>query len=77
MDYYPLAAIVERHQIHPEIMFTYQGGLQEERTFEHMQQIPVELDKAKFPLSFVVNDEEDAYSFVLEYDGFTWHRLIP
>ena len=74
MDYYPLAAIVERHQIHPEIMFTYQGGLQEERTFEHMQQIPVELDKAKFPLSFVVNDEEDAYSFVLEYDGLRYDR---
>ena len=74
MDYYPLAAIVERHQIHPEIMFTYQGGLQEERTFEHMQQIPVELDKAKFPLSFVVNDEEDAYYFVLEYDGLRYDR---
>ena len=27
MDYYPLTAVVERHQIHPEIMFAYQGGL--------------------------------------------------
>ena len=26
IDYYPLTAIVERHQIHPEIMFAYQGG---------------------------------------------------
>ena len=53
-DYYPLTAIVERHQIHPEVLFAYQGGLQDGRTFKQMEQIPVELDKAKFPLSFVV-----------------------
>ena len=74
MDYYPLTAVVERHQIHPEIMFAYQGGLQGGKMFEHMQQIPVELDKAKFPLSFVVHDDEDAYSFVLEYDGLRYDR---
>ena len=34
----------------------------------------MELDKAKFPLSFVVNDEEDTYSFVLEYDGLRYNR---
>ena len=64
MDYYPLTAVVERHQIHPEIMFAYQGGLQEGKTFDRMEHIALELDKAKFPLSFVVNDEEDTYSFV-------------
>ncbi len=73
-DYYPLTAIVERHQIHPEVLFAYQGGLLDGRTFEQMEQIPVELDKAKFPLSFVVNDEGDAYSFVLEYDGLRYGR---
>ena len=74
MDYYPLTAVVERHQIHPEIMFAYQGGLQEGKTFDQMEQIKLELDKAKFPLSFVVNDEEDTYSFVLEYDGLRYNR---
>ena len=74
MDYYPLTAVVERHQIHPEIMFAYQGGLQEGRTFDRMEQMTLKLDKAKFPLSFVVNDEEDAYSFVLEYDGLRYNR---
>ena len=74
MDYYPLTAAVERHQILPEIMFAYQGGLQEGKTFDQMEEITVELDKAKFPLSFVVNDEEDAYSFVLEYDGLRYSR---
>ena len=74
IDYYPLTAIVERHQIHPEIMFAYQGGLQEGKTFDQMEQIKLELDKAKFPLSFVVNDEEDTYSFVLEYDGLRYNR---
>ena len=74
MDYYPLAAVVERHQIHPEIMFAYQGGLQEGKTFDRMEHIALELDKAKFPLSFVVNDEEDTYSFVLEYDGLRYNR---
>ena len=74
MDYYPLTAAVERHQIHPEIMFAYQGGLQEGKTFDQMEEVTVELDKAKFPLSFVVNDEEDAYSFVLEYDGLRYSR---
>lgn len=74
MDYYPLTAVVERHQIRPEIMFAYQGGLHEGWTFDLMEQITLELDKAKFPLSFVVNDEEDAYSFVLEYDGLRYNR---
>ncbi len=74
MDYYPLTAVVERHQIHPEIMFAYQGGLQEGKTFDRMEHIALELDKAKFPLSFVVNDEEDTYSFVLEYDGLRYNR---
>lgn len=74
MNYYPLTAVVERHQIHPEIMFAYQGGLQEGKTFDQMEQIKLELDKAKFPLSFVVNDEEDTYSFVLEYDGLRYNR---
>ena len=74
MAYYPLTAVVERHQIHPEIMFAYQGGLQEGRTFDQMEQMTLELDKAKFPLSFVVNDEENAYSFVLEYDGLRYNR---
>lgn len=74
MDYYPLTAVVERHQIRPEIMFAYQGGLHEGWAFDKMEQITLELDKAKFPLSFVVNDEEDAYSFVLEYDGLRYNR---
>ena len=74
MDYYPLTAVVERHQIRPEIMFAYQGGLQEGRTFDQMEQMTLKLDKAKFPLSFVVNDEGDAYSFVLEYDGLRYNR---
>ena len=74
MDYYPLTAVVERHQIHPEIMFAYQGGLQEGKTFDRMEHIALELDKAKFPLSFVVNDEVDTYSFVLEYDGLRYNR---
>ena len=74
MDYYPLTAVVERYQIHPEVMFVYQGGLQNEKTFYNMEQINLELDKAKFPLSFVVNEEDDAYSFVLEYDGLRYDR---
>ena len=74
LDYYPLTTIVERHHIHPEIMFAYQGGIQNIKTFEHMQEIAVELDKAKFPISFVINDEEDAYSFELEYDGLRYDR---
>ena len=74
MDYYPLTAVVERHQIHPEIMFAYQGGLLEGKTFDQMEHIALELDKAKFPLSFVVNDEEDAYTFILEYDGLRYNR---
>ena len=74
MDYYPLTAIVERHQIHPEVMFAYQGGLQEGRSFDQMEQVALEPDKAKFPLSFVVNDEEDAYTFILEYDGLRYDR---
>ena len=45
MDYYPLTAVVERHQIHPEIMFAYQGGLQEGKTFDRMEHIALELDK--------------------------------
>ena len=75
MDYYPLTAIVERYQIHPEIMFAYQGGLQEGKSFNQMEQVVLELDKAKFPLSFVVNEEEHAYTFILEYDGLRYDRL--
>ncbi len=74
MDYYPYTNIVERYQINAELMFLFQGGLDDNSLWEDIEQIPLSLDTAKFPLSIVVTPKNDSYLITFEYDGKRYHR---
>lgn len=74
MDYYPYTNIVERYQINAELMFLFQGGLDDNSHWEDIEQIPLSLDTAKFPLSIIVTPKNDSYLITLEYDGKRYHR---
>ena len=75
MDCYPLTWIVERHNIYAEVMFAYQGELLEKRFFDNMEQVIVEPDIPKFPISILITPHGDEYSFLIEYDGMRYDRL--
>ena len=69
MDYYPYTRIVEHHRINAELMFLFQGGLDEDFLWRDIEQIPLSMDTAKFPLSIIVTPRNDSYLITLEYDG--------
>ena len=69
MDNYPYTKIVERHQINAELMFLFQGGLDDNALWEGMEQVPLSLDTPKFPLSIVVTPINHGYRVTFEYDG--------
>ena len=74
MDYYPYTNIVERYQINAELMFLFQGGLDDNSLWKDIEQIPLSLDTAKFPLSIIVTPKNDSYLITMEYDGKRYHR---
>ena len=69
MDYYPYTKIVERHHINAELMFLFQGGIDDNTLWEGMKQVHLSLDTPKFPLSIVVTPINSGYHISFEYDG--------
>ena len=69
MDYYPYTKIVEKYRINAELMFIFQGGLNDHSWGEYTEQVPLSLDTTKFPLSIIVTPQDDNYIIILEYDG--------
>ena len=62
---YPYTELVRRFPSNPEIMFAYQGGLEE--SSEPSNETTVELDTAKMPLLISVSPSSNGYTLSLEY----------
>src|SRR5574344_2572518 len=75
-DFYPFTKMSERHQVHPEIMCVYQGGIFENISNDMpYESLDLSLDTVKFPLyvTFYPKDE-DTYGVGLEYDTSLYSR---
>ena len=66
-DFYPFTKMVERHGVHPEIMYVYQAGLEKS---QHGKRHSLDLDTVKMPLELMVfSSAKDTYRFSLSYDS--------
>ena len=75
-DFYPFTKMSERHQVHPEIMCVYQGGIFEDISDDTpYESLDLSLDTVKFPLyvTFYPKDA-DTYGVTLEYDTSLYCR---
>ena len=68
-DFYPYTRIVERHGIHAEVLFVYQGGFSEGDDMEGIETIPLRLNRTKMPLTVIVYPNKGEYCLSFEYDG--------
>ena len=69
LEFYPYTHFVQRHDIRPEIMFSYQGGLFDSKLSDLFEPIQLPLDTAKFPIDVTTYPEGQYYHIVIEYDG--------
>ncbi|MCR5650212.1 MAG: amino acid adenylation domain-containing protein [Lachnospiraceae bacterium] len=65
-DFYPYTELVARHDLRAQMMFAYQGGIEDDRTGYFAEP---ETDEVMFPLSVDIMTEGDDYVVVAEYDG--------
>ena len=72
-DFYPLTEMVERHGLHPEILYAFEGGI-----FDNLAAtsspitnvIGLTLDTPKMPIEVTVTpDHKGIYTIVLNYDS--------
>ncbi|MCQ2443854.1 MAG: condensation domain-containing protein, partial [Oscillospiraceae bacterium] len=71
MDFYPYTRMVERHGIHSEILFIYQGGLMEgsgDNSGKDTESFNLNLDTNKFALEITAAPADGAYVLTAEYD---------
>lgn len=76
-SYYPFTEIVNRYDIRPEIMYVYEGGVSLDAGDGPLgnEKMPLSLDTAKVPLSFLIfTPEPGKYSLALEYDASLYYR---
>ena len=55
-------------------MFVYQGGLHEGGDIAGVEQLSVELDTTKFPLTVTIYPEDGEYAVYIEYDGMRYSQ---
>lgn len=69
-DFYPFTRMVERHHLHSEIMYVYQGGLLESLTDMNKENVlRLRQNTVKFPLNVACYSfGGDRYGVLLEYD---------
>ena len=67
-DVYPYTAVVDRYKLRPEVMFVFQGGLEEQMGSELME---LSLDAVKTPIDVTVYPDASSTDMLvtLEYDG--------
>ena len=69
-DFYPFTLMVQRHDIHPAVMFTFQGDLGLDVSSQGVEQIRMNLDTAKVPLSVTIAPYGDLdYVVFIEYNS--------
>ena len=74
LDFYPYTRVVERHRHNAQVMFVYQGSLDDDASIDGIEQIPLTLDTAKFPLDISVYPEDGCFTLLVEYDGTMYSR---
>ena len=67
-DVYPYTDVVDRYKLRPEVMFVFQGGLEEQMGSELME---LSLDAVKTPIDVTVYPDASSTDMLvtLEYDG--------
>ncbi|MCR4762284.1 MAG: amino acid adenylation domain-containing protein, partial [Lachnospiraceae bacterium] len=73
-DSCPWAELADEYKLAPEVMFVYQDDLFEGGRIEGTRQIPLSLDRLKFPLCLTAFPEDGSYVIVLDYDGNRYGR---
>ncbi|RMZ59361.1 amino acid adenylation domain-containing protein [Chryseobacterium nematophagum] len=71
-DQYPFSHLSERHDVKPNIMIAYQGGVVEETLYFNdspAEMLRLNLTKAKVPLDIDIVPHTDMYHITLEYDS--------
>ncbi len=68
-DFYPYTHLVERHNLHAEVMFSYQGGVLEQSLSDSIEFLPLHLDVTKFPIDITTYPDETGYHITIDYDG--------
>ena len=68
-DFYPYTHLVERHGVHAEVMFSYQGGVLEQSLSDSIEFLPLHLDVTKFPIDITTFPDETNYHITIDYDG--------
>ena len=69
MEFYPYTRVVERHRLKAELMFVYQGGIEEGEEDHTEREIDLELDAVKLPVTVMAWPEGQSYVLSVEYDG--------
>lgn len=77
-DFYPFTHLVQRHQVKPRVMFSYQGGLFDgiELIEGKVEPIILDNDTVKFPLTVTVspNNKGTAYTLQLDYNDSFYNK---
>lgn len=69
MEFYPYTRVVARHRLKAELMFVYQGGIEDGGEEHSEREIDLELDAAKLPVTVMAWPEGQSYVLSVEYDG--------
>jgi amino acid adenylation domain-containing protein/non-ribosomal peptide synthase protein (TIGR01720 family) len=76
-EFYPYTKVVERNQLHTNVMFACQVGLGDEiqpETYGDIEGIELSLDTVKTPVDVTVSRVADGYSVSINYDGMKYGR---
>ncbi len=68
-DFYPYTHLVERHGLHAEMMFSYQGGVLEQSLSDSIEFLPLHLDVTKFPIDITTFPDGTDYHITIDYNG--------
>lgn len=71
-DQYPFSHLADRHELKPNIMIAYQGGVIDESLYfneKPAEMLKLNLTTAKVPISVDISPLRDTYQLTLEYDS--------
>lgn len=64
-DFYPISTVVEKYDIKPEILYAYQGDINE--TYKNVSFEDLEIDSAKFKFSLNIFEEKESFKINIGY----------
>ena len=73
MEFYPYTHVVSRHHLKADMMFVYQGGIEDDDD-RSVKDISLDLDAAKLPITLFASPKGSSYELSVEYDGTIYGR---